>query len=185
MFLFLIKLMVIIYPNLYMHEGLLCECEIMVIDSEMKLTLQRIENALQTVLEMRDFRNFMLAKAYLEEGQVQTAMQFLNRIDRDNTDYKAQIVISQSLFIRALILVYNLQYTDALALLVRIKLMHFEKDEQLLKDITKLINDVKLQQQASTIYDITEASDEVQAFKQATMQSLVNYLNSARALLKK
>ncbi len=122
-----------------MHEVRLCECEIMVIDSEMKLTLQRIENALQTVLEMRDFRNFMLAKAYLEEGQVQTAMQFLNRIDRD-TDYKAQLVISQSLFIRALILVYNLQYTDALALLVRIKLMSFEKDEQLMKDITKLIN---------------------------------------------
>ena len=77
---------------------MVCECEIMVIDSEMKLTLQRIENALQSVLEMRDFRNFMLAKAYIEEGQVQTAMQFLNRIDRD-TDYKAQLVISQSLFI--------------------------------------------------------------------------------------
>ena len=172
------------YTNLYMQEVPLCECEIMVIDSEMKLTLQRIENALQSVLEMRDFRNFMLAKAYLEEGQIQTAMQFLNRIDRD-TDYKAQLVISQSLFIRALILVYNLQYTDALALLVRIKLMPFEKDEQLMKDITKLIKDVKLQQQASTIYDITEASDDVQAFKQATMQNLVSYLNSARVLLKK
>jgi hypothetical protein len=172
------------YPNLYMHEVRLCECEIMVIDSEIKLTLQRIENALQTVLEMRDFRNFMLAKAYLEEGQVQTAMQFLNRIDR-NTDYKAQLVISQSLFIRALILVYNVQYTDALALLVRIKLMPFDKDEQLMKDITKLINDVKLQQQASTIYDITEASEEVQAFKRATMDCLTSYLNSARALLKK
>jgi len=161
-----------------------CECEIMVIDSEMKLTLQRIENALQTVLEMRDFRNFMLAKAYIEEGQVQTAMQFLNRIDRD-TDYKAQLVISQSLFIRALILVYNLQYTDALALLVRIKLMTFEKDEQLMKDITKLINDVKVQQQASSIYDITESSEDVQAFKQATMESLISYLDSARLLLKK
>jgi hypothetical protein len=156
----------------------------MVIDSEMKLTLQRIENALQTMMELRDFRNFMLAKAYLEEGQVQTAMQFLNRIDR-NMDYKAQLVISQSLFIRALILVYNLQYTDALALLVRIKLMPFEKDEQLVKDITKLINDVKLQQQANTIYDITEASDDVQNFKQATMANLVSYLNSARVLLKK
>ena len=156
----------------------------MVIDSEMKLTLQRIENALQSVLEMRDFRNFMLAKAYIEEGQVQTAMQFLNRIDRD-TDYKAQLVISQSLFIRALILVYNLQYTDALALLVRIKSMPFEKDEQLMKDITKLINDVKIQQQASSIYDITEASDDVQTFKQTTMESLINYLESARLLLKK
>ncbi|MHA2216267.1 MAG: hypothetical protein ACXACY_10035, partial [Candidatus Hodarchaeales archaeon] len=153
-------------------------------DSEMKLTLQRIENALQSVLEMRDFRNFMLAKAYIEEGQVQTAMQFLNRIDRD-TDYKAQLVISQSLFIRALILVYNLQYTDALALLVRIKLMTFEKDEQLMKDITKLINDVKVQQQASSIYDITESSDDVQAFKQTTMESLISYLDSARLLLKK
>jgi hypothetical protein len=150
----------------------------------MKLTLQRIENALQSVLEMRDFRNFMLAKAYIEEGQVQTAMQFLNRIDRD-TDYKAQLVISQSLFIRALILVYNLQYTDALALLVRIKLMTFEKDEQLMKDITKLINDVKVQQQASSIYDITESSDDVQAFKQTTMESLISYLDSARLLLKK
>ncbi len=156
----------------------------MVIDSEMKLTLQRIENALQSVLEMRDFRNFMLAKAYIEEGQVQTAMQFLNRIDRD-TDYKAQLVISQSLFIRALILVYNLQYTDALALLVRIKSMPFQKDEQLSKDITKLINDVKIQQQASSIYDITEASDDVVAFKQTTMDSLISYLNSARLLLKK
>ncbi len=167
-----------------MYEVPANECEIMVIDSEMKLTLQRIENALQTMMELRDFRNFMLAKAYLEEGQVQTAMQFLNRIDR-NTDYKAQLVISQSLFIRALILVYNLQYTDALALLVRIKLMPFEKDEQLLKDISKLINDVKLQQQANTIYDITEASDTVQAFKQTTMQNLISYLNSARLLLKK
>ena len=156
----------------------------MVIDSEMKLTLQRIENALQSVLEMHDFRNFMLAKAYIEEGQVQTAMQFLNRIDRD-TDYKAQLVISQSLFIRALILVYNLQYTDALALLVRIKSMSFEKDEKLMKDITKLINDVKIQQQASSIYDITERSENVQTFKQTTMQSLISYLESARLLLKK
>ena len=167
-----------------MYEVPVCVCEIMVIDSEMRLTLQRIENALQSMMEFRDFRNFMLAKAYLEEGQVQTAMQFLNRIDR-NTDYKAQLVISQSLFIRALILVYNVQYTDALALLVRIKTMPFEKYEQLLKDINKLINDVKLQQQASTIYDITEASDEVQAFKQTTMQNLISYLNSARVLLKK
>ena len=88
----------------------------MVLDSEIRLTLQRIENALQNVMELRDFRNFMLAKSYLEEGQIQTAIQFLNRIDR-NADYNAQLVISQSLFIRALILVYNLQFTDALALL--------------------------------------------------------------------
>ena len=91
----------------------------MVLDSEIRLTLQRIENALQNVMELRDFRNFMLAKSYLEEGQIQTAIQFLNRIDR-NADYNAQLVISQSLFIRALILVYNLQFTDALALLVRL-----------------------------------------------------------------
>jgi hypothetical protein len=82
-------------------------------------------------------------------------------------------------------LVYNLQYTDALALLVRIKLMSFEKDEQLMKDITKLINDVKVQQQASSIYDITESSEDVQAFKQTTMESLISYLDSARLLLKK
>ena len=63
--------------------------------------------------------------------------------------------------------------------------MPFEKDEQLTKDISKLINDVKLQQQANTIYDITEASNEVKAFKQTTMENLVSYLNSARLLLKK
>ena len=63
--------------------------------------------------------------------------------------------------------------------------MTFEKDEQLMKDITKLINDVKVQQQASSIYDITESSEDVQAFKQATMESLISYLDSARLLLKK
>ena len=63
--------------------------------------------------------------------------------------------------------------------------MPFEKDEQLMKDITKLINDVKIQQQASSIYDITEASDDVRTFKQTTMESLISYLESARQLLKK
>ena len=78
----------------------------MLLDSEIKVSLQRIENALQNSMELRDFRNFMLAKSYLEEGQIHTAIQFLNRIDR-NTDYNAQLVISQSLFIRALILVFK------------------------------------------------------------------------------
>jgi len=50
------------------------------LDGEIRLSLQRIENALQNFMELRDFRNFMLAKAYIEEGQVQTAIQFLNRI---------------------------------------------------------------------------------------------------------
>ena len=151
----------------------------MVLDSEIRLTLQRIENALQNVMELRDFRNFMLAKSYLEEGQIQTAVQFLNRIDR-NADYNAQLVISQSLFIRALILVYNLQFTDALALLVRIRTMNFKKDEKLLDDLTKLIHDIKIQQQASAMYDQANQEQSVEEFKQTTLKSLENYLTSVR-----
>jgi hypothetical protein len=156
----------------------------MVLDSEIRLTLQRIENALQNVMELRDFRNFMLAKSYLEEGQIQTAVQFLNRIDR-NADYNAQLVISQSLFIRALILVYNLQFTDALALLVRIRTMSFKKDEKLTEDLTKLIHDIKIQQQASAMYDQANQEQSVEEFKQTTLKSLENYLVSARSLLRK
>jgi tetratricopeptide (TPR) repeat protein len=126
----------------------------------------------------------MLAKSYLEEGQIQTAIQFLNRIDR-NSDYNAQLVISQSLFIRALILVYDLQFTDALALLVRIRGMDFEKDEQLKEDITKLIKNIKIHQQANVIYDTTEDNPQIRDFKQATLQNLENYMNLARSLLKK
>ncbi len=154
------------------------------LDGEIRLSLQRIENALQNFMELRDFRNFMLAKAYIEEGQVQTAIQFLNRIDRD-ADYNAQLVISQSLFIRALILVYDLQFTDALALLVRIRGMSFEKDEKLSKDITKLINDIKILQQASAIYDNTKTAETLHNFQQDTLRNLEGYLTSARALLKK
>jgi len=154
------------------------------LDGEIRLSLQRIENALQNFMELRDFRNFMLAKAYIEEGQVQTAIQFLNRIDR-NADYNAQLVISQSLFIRALILVYDLQFTDALALLVRIRSMSFEKDEKLSEDIKKLINDIKILQQASAIYDNTKTAETVQNFQEDTLRNLESYLTSARALLKK
>ena len=156
----------------------------MVLDSEIRLTLQRIENALQNVLELRDFRNFMLAKSYLEEGQIQTALQFLNRIDR-NAEYNAQLVISQSLFIRALILVYNLQFTDALALLVRIRTMDFKKDEKLIEDLTKLIQDIKIQQQASAMYDQTNQEQSVEEFKETTLKNLEKYLISARSLLRK
>jgi tetratricopeptide (TPR) repeat protein len=158
---------------------------ILALDSEIRLTLQRIENALQNVMELRDFRNFMLAKAYLEEGQIQTAIQFLNRIDR-NSDYNAQLVISQSLFIRALILVYDLQFTDALALLVRIRGMkNIEKDDQLKEDITKLIRDIKIHQQAKVIYDTAEDNPQIRDFKKDTLQNLENYLLQARSLLKK
>ena len=158
---------------------------ILVLDSEIRLTLQRIENALQNVMELRDFRNFMLAKSYLEEGQIQTAIQFLNRIDR-NSDYNAQLVISQSLFIRALILVYDLQFTDALALLVRIRGMkNIEMDDQLKADITKLIRDIKIHQQANVIYDTAEDNPQIRDFKKDTLHNLENYLSQARALLRK
>ncbi len=155
----------------------------MLLDSEIKLTLQRIENALQNVMELRDFRNFMLAKSYLEEGQIHTAIQFLNRIDR-NTDYNAQLVISQSLFIRALILVFNLQFTDALALLVRIRTMDFEKDEKLMKDLAKLIQDIKMQQRASAMYEKTK-DQSVEEFRDTTLQNIEEYLLLAKKLLRK
>ena len=155
----------------------------MLLDSEIKLTLQRIENALQNVMELRDFRNFMLAKSYLEEGQIHTAIQFLNRIDR-KADYNAQLVISQSLFIRALILVYNLQFTDALALLVRIRTMDFEKDEKLMKDLAKLIQDIKMQQKASAMYEKTK-DQSVEEFRDTTLQNIEEYLLLAKKLLRK
>ncbi len=155
----------------------------MLLDSEIKLTLQRIENALQNVMELRDFRNFMLAKSYLEEGQIHTAIQFLNRIDR-KADYNAQLVISQSLFIRALILVYNLQFTDALALLVRIRTMDFEKDEKLMKDLAKLIQDIKMQQRASAMYEKTK-DQSVEEFRDTTLQNIEEYLLLAKKLLRK
>ena len=155
----------------------------MLLDSEIRLDLQRIENALQHVMEFHDFRNFMLAKAYLDEGQIHTSMQFLRRIENSSTN--ANKVIVKSLFIRALILAYDLQFTDGLALLVRIRNMDFEKDEQLSKDLNSVIKDIKIQQQASTMYDTTEGREIIATFRQNTMNQLEKYLNSAKQLVRK
>ncbi|MFX0013225.1 MAG: hypothetical protein ACFFB2_02840 [Promethearchaeota archaeon] len=154
----------------------------MVLDSEIRISLQRIENALQNVMELHDFRNFMLAKSYLEEGQIHTAMQFLKRIE--HTSHNAKTVIIQSLFIRALILVYDLQFTDALALLVRIRNMNI-KDEKLLEDLNSFIRDIKIQQQASIMYDTASGKKEVEAFRQTTIDYLQRYLNSSKELVRK
>ncbi|MFX1285691.1 MAG: hypothetical protein ACFFB5_18770 [Promethearchaeota archaeon] len=155
----------------------------MVLDSEIRLTLQRIENALQNVMELSDFRNFMLAKSYLEEGQVHTAMQFLKRIEHSGPN--ANTVITQSLFIRALILVYDLRFTDALSLLVRIRNMAFDKDEKLLNDLNSLIRDIKIQQQASAMYDTAEGKERIEAFRQTTITHLQHYLNASKELVRK
>jgi hypothetical protein len=153
------------------------------VDSEIRLALQRIENALQQVMEFHDFRNFMLAKAYLDEGQIHTAMQFLKRIE--NSSQTANKVIVQSLFIRALIFAYDLQFTDGLALLIRIRNMNFEKDEKLLKDLNAVIQDIKIQQQASAMYETTEGREIVETFRENTMNHLESYLNSAKQLVRK
>lgn len=155
----------------------------MLLDSEIRLALQRIENALQHVMEFHDFRNFMLAKSYLDEGQIHTSMQFLRRIENSSTN--ANKVIVKSLFIRALILAYDLQFTDGLALLVRIRNMDFEKDEQLSKDLNSVIKDIKIQQQASTMYDTTKGKEIIATFRQNTMNHLEKYLNSAKQLVRK
>lgn len=155
----------------------------MVLDPDIKITLDRIENALHNVMELHDFRNFQLAKSYLEEGQIHTAMQFLKRIE--NSSHKANLVITQSLFIRALILVYNLQFTDALALLVRIRNMEFEKDEQLLNDLKKIINDIKIQQRASVFYDTAEGKEKINTFQNETVNRLHQYLSTAKELVQK
>lgn len=155
----------------------------MVLDSEIRVALRRIENALQHVMELHDFRNYMLAKSYLEEGQIHTAMQFLKRIE--HSTHNVNKVIVQSLFIRALILVYDLQFTDALALLVRIRNMAFEKDEKLLNDLNSLIHDIKIQQHASAMYDTAEAREGIEAFRQSTITHLQHYLNSSKELVRK
>ncbi|MFX0124804.1 MAG: hypothetical protein ACFFAE_14330 [Candidatus Hodarchaeota archaeon] len=154
----------------------------MVLDSEIRVTLQRIENALQHQMELSDFRNFMLAKSYLEENQIATAMQFLKRIEHSGPN--ANRVIIQSLFIRALILVYDLQFTDALALLVRIRKMNVT-DEKLLNDIKSLVRDIKIQQQASVMYETAEGRKEVETFRQTTLTYLQQYLNTSKELVQK
>ncbi len=154
------------------------------LDPEIRLALGRIENALQNVLELRDFRHFMLAKSYLEEGQIHTAMQFLKRID-PHANPNAQMVITQSLFIRALILIHNLQFTDALALLVRLKSMDLRKNNQLAIDIKEFISQVKVIQQASAIYDSIEEQEKVEHFRDNTIEYLQNYLSSARDLVRR
>lgn len=156
----------------------------MVLDPEIRLTLQRIENALQNVMEIHDFRNFMLAKSYLEEGQIHTAMQFLRRIEYSS--HSVNTVITQSLFIRALIMVYDLQFTDALALLVRIRNMNtFEKDEKILGDLKSLIRDIKIQQQASVMYNTAEGKKQEDSFRQSTIRHLQHYLSSSKELVRK
>ncbi|MHA2226155.1 MAG: hypothetical protein ACXAC8_13170 [Candidatus Hodarchaeales archaeon] len=155
----------------------------MVLDSEIRLGLQRIENALQNVMELRDFRNFMLAKAYLEEGQVATAMQFLKRIEYNSIT--ANKVVVQSLFIRALILVHDLQFTDALALLVRIRSLDIEKDPEFLKDLNSVIKDIKIQQQASAMYDISRGEEIIEGFREKTITHLMHYLSISKELVRK
>jgi tetratricopeptide (TPR) repeat protein len=154
----------------------------MVLDSEIRVTLQRIENALQHQMELSDFRNFMLAKSYLEENQIATAMQFLKRIEYSGPN--ANRVIIQSLFIRALILVHELQFTDALALLVRIRKLNIT-DEKLLEDISTLIRDIKIQQQASAMYETAKGREEVENFRQSTLTYLQHYLNTSKELVRK
>ena len=155
----------------------------LVLDSEIRLALQRIENALQMQMEFHDFRNFMLAKSYLDQGQVHTSMQFLKRIE--NSSQTANKVIVQSLFIRALIFAYDLNFTDGLALLVRIRNMAFEKDEKLLKDLNAVIKDIKIQQQASAMYETTEGRGLVETFRENTMNHLESYLASSKQLVRK
>lgn len=155
----------------------------LVLDSEIRLALQRIENALQQVMEFHDFRNFMLAKAYLDEGQIHTSMQFLKRIE--NSSQTANKVIVQSLFIRALIFAYDLQFTESLALLVRIRNMAFEKDEKLMKDLNTVIKDIKLQQQASAMYETSNGRGLVETFRENTMNHLESYLTTAKQLVRK
>ncbi len=172
--------------NLFIHgqfHGKTYKVTSMVLDSEIRLSLQRIENALQHVMELHDFRNFMLAKSYLEEGQIHTAMQFLRRIEHSSS--KVDTVITQSLFIRALILVYDLQFTDALALLVRIRNMDFKKTEKLLNDLNSLIKDIKIQQQASVLYDTDEGKKTIEAFQQSTITHLQHYLSVSKELVRK
>ncbi|NHJ01617.1 MAG: hypothetical protein EAX86_05710 [Candidatus Heimdallarchaeota archaeon] len=155
----------------------------MVLDSEIRIALNRIENQLQNFMELHDFRNFQLAKAYLEEGQVHTAMTFLKRIEHSSPT--ANRVIVQSLFIRALILVYDLQFTDALAILVRIRNLGFEKDDKLKMDLNSIIRDIKIQQQASIIYETAEGKEQIENFREMTINHLLAYLNSAKELVRK
>ena len=154
----------------------------MVLDSEIRVTLQRIENALQHQMELSDFRNFMLAKSYLEENQIATAMQFLKRIEYSGPN--ANRVIIQSLFIRALILVHDLQFTESLALLVRIRKMNIA-DEKLRKDVTSLIRDIKIQQQASAMYETAEGKKEIESFRETTLTYLQHYLSKSKELVRK
>ncbi len=156
----------------------------MVLDSEISLALHRIENALQHVMELSDFRNYMLAKSYLEEGQIHTAMQFLKRIEHSGHT-NANRVITQSLFIRALILVHDLQFTEGMNLLIRIRNLGFEKDEQLVKDLNSVIRDIKIQQQASVFYDTTEGRKEIETFRESTVSHLQHYLSTAKELVRK
>ncbi|MFX0170613.1 MAG: hypothetical protein ACFE9L_01705 [Candidatus Hodarchaeota archaeon] len=156
----------------------------MALDPEIRLSLHRIENALQNKLELRDFRHFMLAKSYLEEGQIHTAMQFLKRIDK-YAPSNAQRAITQSLFIRALILIYNLQFTDALALLIRIRRMELEKDDKMMSDIQEIIRDIKIQQHASTIYNTVEGREKIEIFRENTVAHLQHYLTSAKELVRR
>jgi hypothetical protein len=157
-----------------------------VLSSEIRISLQRIENSLQNKLELRDFRNLQLAKAYLEEGQVATAMQFLKRIDHYIAP-STQQVIMQSLFVRALILVHNLQFTEAQALLVRLRKMKgelFRLDEDLERDIEKVIHDIKIHQQASILRERAESEEAMDSFRESTEVMLNQYLEQARRLLK-
>jgi hypothetical protein len=63
--------------------------------------------------------------------------------------------------------------------------MDFKKDEQMIDDLSKLIHDIKIQQQASAMYDQAHQEQSVEEFKQITLKSLEKYLISARSLLRK
>jgi hypothetical protein len=63
--------------------------------------------------------------------------------------------------------------------------MNFEKDEKLLKDLNAVIQDIKIQQQASAMYETTEGRGIVETFRENTMNHLESYLNSAKQLVRK
>jgi hypothetical protein len=58
-------------------------------------------------------------------------------------------------------------------------------DEKLLRDITSLIRDIKIQQQASVMYETAEGKREVETFRQTTLTFLQHYLNTSKELVRK
>lgn len=149
---------------------------------EIKLSLARVENNLHMVMGIANFRHFQTAKSYLDDEEIVAGLQYLNNIE--NLSMNAKTIVAEGLFLRGLILCHELKFTEALALLIRIrKFEDIKYMGTLAKDLEKIITAIKTQKNLNS-YSNSPANDEkIRDFQDIIINLIYSYLEDAQNLL--